>query len=125
MADLERVSIEEARKKVSGGKAQFVCAYEDYEKFKEMHLRWGMSLHEFVSILPFISQRQEVIFYCDSPNETEAVRWAEEFRTQGFKDVKILAGGAGAWKEAGYAYYVHKEEDDDCPVGSGCKQTGA
>ena len=42
-----------------------------------------------------------VIAYCTDPNETTSARVARDLRKMGFKDVKILKGGLGAWTNAG------------------------
>lgn len=42
-----------------------------------------------------------VVAYCTSPNEGTSARMARELRKLGFRDVKILKGGLGAWIIAG------------------------
>ena len=42
-----------------------------------------------------------VIVYCTDPNEATSARVARELRKLGFKDVRILKGGLGAWTNAG------------------------
>ena len=42
-----------------------------------------------------------VIAYCTDPNEITSARVARDLRKMGFKDVKILKGGLGAWTNAG------------------------
>jgi rhodanese-related sulfurtransferase len=63
MTELIRIPAEEARRKVTSGEAILVCAYEDEEKFKEMHLQDAISLQEFKARLPALSKDQEIIFY--------------------------------------------------------------
>jgi S1-C subfamily serine protease/rhodanese-related sulfurtransferase len=38
-----------------------------------------------------------VVTYCTSPEEATSARMTQELRRRGFKDVKILKGGLGAW----------------------------
>lgn len=64
MAEPERISPAEAREKASLGKAHLVCAYDEHEKFLKLRLEGAISLQEFASYLPFISKKQEIIFYC-------------------------------------------------------------
>jgi rhodanese-related sulfurtransferase len=42
-----------------------------------------------------------VVAYCSSPDEETSARVARELRKMGFKDVRILKGGLGAWTNAG------------------------
>ena len=42
-----------------------------------------------------------VVTYCTSPNEGTSAQVARELRKLGFKDVKVLKGGLGAWIIAG------------------------
>lgn len=63
MADIPRVSPQEARKKVAEG-ALLVCAYDSEEKFNQMHLEGAISLDEFRSREEDFSRDREIIFYC-------------------------------------------------------------
>ncbi len=63
MTEALRISAEEARKKVTSGEALLVCAYEDVEKFKRVHLEGAISLQDFKTRLPGLSREQEIIFY--------------------------------------------------------------
>jgi len=63
MTEPMRISAEEARKKVTSGKALLVCAYEDEEKFRKTHLQDAISLQDFKTRLPALSREQEVVFY--------------------------------------------------------------
>ena len=42
-----------------------------------------------------------VVVYCTEPNEAISARVARELRKLGFRDVRILKGGLGAWTNAG------------------------
>lgn len=64
MAEPIRVSPEEARRKATSRTALLVCAYDDDEKFKVVHLEGAISLNEFKSKLPSLAKDQEIIFYC-------------------------------------------------------------
>jgi hypothetical protein len=63
MTEPIRIPAEEARKKVTSGEAILVCAYEDEEKFRRMHLQDAISLQNFKTRLPALSREQEIIFY--------------------------------------------------------------
>ena len=64
MTEPNRISVADARQKVSDGAALLVCAYDDDEKFKNNHLQGAISLKDFRTKLPSLSTQQEVIFYC-------------------------------------------------------------
>jgi len=59
-----RIKPEEVREKVSARKAILVCAYDDEEKFKNMHLEGAISYNQFTTMVPSLSRDQEIIFYC-------------------------------------------------------------
>jgi rhodanese-related sulfurtransferase len=64
MAEPVRITPEEARKRVTTGGALFVCAYDDDEKFRSMHLEGGISLGEFKALAAALPKDREIIFYC-------------------------------------------------------------
>ena len=64
MIEPERISPKEVRRKVQSGKALLVCAYDDEEKFRNMHLEGAISFQEFQSRLPSLSKDKEIVFYC-------------------------------------------------------------
>lgn len=61
-----------------------------------------MSLDEFKSKLSSIFYDQEIIFYCGWTKEASAAGRAEEFMNKGYTNVKVLGGGVGGWRNAGY-----------------------
>jgi hypothetical protein len=63
MSEPVRVPPEEARRKVRAKEALFVCAYENDEKFKRMHLEGALSFNEFKNRIASLSKDQEIIFY--------------------------------------------------------------
>ena len=64
MAESIRITPEETRKKVTAGTALLVCAYEDDERCRQMHLQGAMLFSEFKSKLAELPKDQEIIFYC-------------------------------------------------------------
>ncbi len=48
-----------------------------------------------------IEPERTVITYCTSPDEATSARVAQKLRRLGYKDVKILKGGLGAWANTG------------------------
>lgn len=64
MGEVVRVLPAEVREELKSGKALFVCAYPDEERFKSLHLEGAISFREFESRLPSLPKDQEIIFYC-------------------------------------------------------------
>ncbi|MEX2222128.1 MAG: trypsin-like peptidase domain-containing protein [Candidatus Rokuibacteriota bacterium] len=48
-----------------------------------------------------LDQARPVVAYCSCPDEETSARVARDLRKLGFKDVRILKGGIGAWTNAG------------------------
>ena len=48
-----------------------------------------------------LDQTRPVVAYCSCPDEETSARVARDLRKMGFKDVRILKGGLGAWTNAG------------------------
>lgn len=63
-SEVQRVTPEEARRRMDAGRAILVCAYESDEKFQSMHLKGAESLNRFQARLAKIPKDQEIIFYC-------------------------------------------------------------
>jgi hypothetical protein len=64
MADIERISVEEARKKATANQALLVCAYEEEAKCKALNLDGSISLTSFQKKVPSLPRSQEIIFFC-------------------------------------------------------------
>ena len=61
---VQRITPEEAYRKVKAGEILLVCGYEEDAKFKQMQLEGAISFNEFQARLPSLSKGQEIIFYC-------------------------------------------------------------
>jgi len=64
MAEPERTTPEEVRKQVKAGAAFLVCAYDDEDKCRTMHLEGAISFGAFKSRVPSLSKEQRIFFYC-------------------------------------------------------------
>jgi hypothetical protein len=64
MAEVARISAEDARREVQSGQAMLVCAYEDESKCAAMKLEGAISWGEFGRMMPSLPQGREVILYC-------------------------------------------------------------
>jgi len=64
MADIERVSVGDARRKVDANEALLVCAYADEAKCRMVNLKGAISLKSFGEHAGALAKTQEIIFYC-------------------------------------------------------------
>jgi hypothetical protein len=64
MEQIERISVEEAHKKVTANEALLVCAYEDEAKCRVVNLAGSISLTSFQSKAATLPKSQEIIFFC-------------------------------------------------------------
>jgi rhodanese-related sulfurtransferase len=64
MSESIRIPVEEVRQKVTSGSALFVCAYDDEQKFRQIHLEGAISFAAFKTKLPDLDKDHEIIFYC-------------------------------------------------------------
>ena len=62
--EVERISVEEARREVESGRALLVCAYDDEEKCRKLRLENAVSLHEVQRRVDSVPHNQTLIFYC-------------------------------------------------------------
>ena len=63
MAEIPRIPVEEAYKKIKSGQALLVCAYEDEAKCRRFNLDGSMLLASFESKANSLKKTQEIIFY--------------------------------------------------------------
>jgi hypothetical protein len=64
MANVERISVDEAHQKVNDNRALLVCAYDDEAKCRMVNLDGSISLTNFQSRAASLPKTQEIIFYC-------------------------------------------------------------
>jgi hypothetical protein len=62
--DIDRISVEEARRKVRANEALLVCAYEDEKKCRVLNLDGSISLTNFQARAASLPKNQEIIFFC-------------------------------------------------------------
>jgi hypothetical protein len=61
---VERVSAEEARRRVAEQRAVLVCAYEDESKCQRLKLDAALTLGELQARAATLPRSQEIVFYC-------------------------------------------------------------
>ena len=64
MAEVRRISADEAHEKVRAGQALLVCAYDDDVKCSRMALEGAITLNELRARLSSLAKHQEIIFFC-------------------------------------------------------------
>jgi hypothetical protein len=64
VADIERISVEEAHEKIKENQALLVCAYEDEAKCRMLNLDGSISLVSFQSRVASLPKTEEIIFFC-------------------------------------------------------------
>jgi len=64
MAEVARITPQEAHARVSAGQALLVCAYEDPTRFAALRLEGAISIQEFRTRRARLPRDQEIIFYC-------------------------------------------------------------
>jgi hypothetical protein len=64
MAEIERISVQEAHKKVQANHALLVCAYEDDAKCRALDLDGSISLTNLRTKAASLPKGQEIIFFC-------------------------------------------------------------
>jgi hypothetical protein len=64
MADVSRIPVEEAHRKVTAGQALLVCAYDDETKCNKIKLEGAIPLKSFESTVSTLPKTQEIVFYC-------------------------------------------------------------
>jgi len=64
MAEVARITPEEAHARVNAGQALLVCAYEDPTRFATLRLEGAISIQEFRTRRATLPRNQEIIFYC-------------------------------------------------------------
>jgi rhodanese-related sulfurtransferase len=64
MGQAPLIDPQETRRKVESGEALLVCAYDDEEKCRQMHLEGAIHMPELEEKLSEIPKDKELIFYC-------------------------------------------------------------
>ena len=64
MAEIERISVADARNKLQAKQALLVCAYPDEAKFNAARLEGAIPLAGFEARAATLPKSQEIIFYC-------------------------------------------------------------
>jgi hypothetical protein len=63
MADIKRISVQQAHAKTKANQALLVCAYEDEAKYQRLNLEGSISFTSLQSRAAALPKTQEIIFY--------------------------------------------------------------
>jgi hypothetical protein len=63
MADIERISVQQAHAKTKANQTLLVCAYEDEAKCRMLNLEGSISFIKFQPRAASLPKTQEIIFY--------------------------------------------------------------
>ena len=64
MAEIQRISVEDAHKRVDAGQALLVCAYDDEARCRMIDLAGSVPLTTLQPQVGSLPKNQEIIFYC-------------------------------------------------------------
>ena len=99
---IAEISPAEARKQVEGGEAVLIDVREDSD-WQEGHAKGAKHLSRGVIELEIEEQipdvKTPIVCYCGGGSRSALV--AESLQKMGYENVRSMAGGLRAWKEAG------------------------
>lgn len=98
--EMARISVPELHQLIADGKGPLIL---DVRSAKQRAAGWIPGA-QFVSNLAEaeLEPHDEVIVYCDCPNEASAALLAKQLRARGFGRVRPLSGGFHAWMTEGH-----------------------
>jgi len=64
MAEIERIGVDDARRKVQAQTALLVCAYGDEDKFNNDRLAGAIPLAALEARVATLARGKELVFYC-------------------------------------------------------------
>lgn len=99
---MARISVGELYRMIEDGSGPTILDVRRAEARAESGWIPGAILVATLSDAPLVPA-EEVIVYCDCPNEASAAVLAQELKRRGYKRVRPLAGGFAAWAAEGHA----------------------
>lgn len=98
---MARISIEELRKLLQSAPGTILLdARSDASRAQSGWIPGSIHLRDISELKA--SSDEEIVVYCDCPNDASAATVAKMLKTHGFKRVRPLAGGLDAWRAEGY-----------------------
>lgn len=108
---MARISVEELRERIEGGLAPQVLDVRPAQQRAVSGWIPGAVLVAELGELA-LDPHQDVVIYCDCPDEASAARLARRLHARGFRNVRPLTGGFEAWHARG----LPVAREDDTPV---------
>ena len=99
---MARISVGELYRMIEDGSGPTILDIRRAEARAESGWIPGAILVATLSDAPLVPA-EEVIVYCDCPDEASAAVLAQELKRRGYKRVRPLAGGFAAWAAEGHA----------------------
>jgi membrane protein DedA with SNARE-associated domain/rhodanese-related sulfurtransferase len=100
---MARITVEELRKKLDAGENPVILDLRSKAEFDQNPAVIEGAIHLAVEEVVVRSREfpldQEIILYCNCPNEVTAARVALLLQRNGFKQVRPLLGGYDAWRD--------------------------
>lgn len=97
---MSRISVDELMTLLDSGSATLILDVRSPERRAASGwIPGSVSLRDIAELQ--LKPGEEVIVYCDCPNDASAAVVAKKLREQGFKRVRPLAGGLEAWQASG------------------------
>jgi membrane protein DedA with SNARE-associated domain/rhodanese-related sulfurtransferase len=106
---MSRISVEELLSLLDSGSATVILDVRSPERRAASGWIPGSIAVRDISEVQ-LNPGEEVIVYCDCPNDASAAVVARKLREQGFKRVRPLAGGIEAWQASGRPIDPHATE---------------
>ncbi|MBN1333545.1 MAG: rhodanese-like domain-containing protein [Synergistales bacterium] len=91
------INSHDAKWNLSKGNSVLVCAYMEDQKFQKIRLKEAISFRDFASGVRCIPKDKQIIFYCDTENESLSRDTAEKATCFGFDNIVVLKGGFHGW----------------------------
>jgi rhodanese-related sulfurtransferase len=104
LPEIKRISVEDLKTKLDAGANIIVIDSEPDLNYKISHIVGAVSMPLETMAVPYsnLDIYDEIITYCNWPDEEESARAAQKLIEAGYSNAKALDGGIIAWKSAGF-----------------------
>lgn len=101
MKKSDHISPQEVQGIQQAGKSLvLVCAYDDDANHQRIAIDGSISFPTFQQKLATMANDQPIVFFCDCPHDELAEEKTATFRSRGYSNTMVLAGGIQAWQKA-------------------------
>src|SRR3546814_4738140 len=106
---MDRISVEELHEMLQAGSQPTIIDVRSSLAQAQGRIPGAIALKE-KELAPLGQPTDEIIVYCDCPNDASAAVVSKRLMAQGYGRVRPLAGGIEAWLGAGYRSEEHTSE---------------